>query len=90
MRIIAFSPENWVSKNDEKSGSFTEAVLCLSDYYSLEASVAVAQYNLFIRQKIMMVLTMFVSETYDHSAKALITSQLLGYMHKKKTMPDIL
>jgi len=48
MRITAFSPENWVSGNDEKSESFKEDVLCLADYYSLEYIVAVAQYNLFI------------------------------------------
>jgi len=49
-RITAFSPENWVSENDEKNESFKEDVRFLADYYSLEASVAVAQYNLFIRQ----------------------------------------
>ena len=82
-RITAFSPENWVSENDEKSGRFTEAVRCLADYYSLEASVAVAQYNLFIRPKNNDALTMFVNETNDHSANTLPAS-LLGYMHKKK------
>jgi len=50
--MTKFSPENWVGENDEKSGSFTEDLRCLADYYSLEASVlAAAQYNLFIRPK---------------------------------------
>jgi len=49
-RITAFSPENWVSENNEKSESFKEDVRCLADYYNLEASVAVAQYSLFIGQ----------------------------------------
>jgi len=37
-RITAFSPENWVSENDEQSESFKGDVHCLADYYSLELS----------------------------------------------------
>ena len=50
-RVTAFSPENWVSETDEKSKRFTESVCGHAEYYSLEASLTVAQYNLFIRPK---------------------------------------
>ena len=82
MRITAFSPENWVSENDEKSESFKEDVRCLADYYSLEASVAVAQYNLFIRP-INNDGADDVGERNERSQCKSLAS-LLEYMHKKK------
>jgi len=82
-RITAFSPENWVSENDVKVKVSKKMCVVLQIITALiEASVAVAQYNLFIRP--------INNDGADDVCKRNERSHckspasLLDYMHKKK------